>query len=118
MSLQQNDSDDPEIRKEQEDSYFSNFKHYNVSSYASDWNVTSYGSPSPYERGEAAMALPIILLHLTPTAVFVVAMGAIAGAAMSSTDSCLLAATSIFTTNIYTLVRHQVGTKSVRMRSS
>lgn len=117
MSLQQNDSDDPEIRKEQEDSYFSNFKHY-VSSYASDWNLTSYGSPSPYERGEAAMALPIILLHLTPTAVFVVAMGAIAGAAMSSTDSCLLAATSIFTTNIYTLVRHQVGTKSVRMRSS
>lgn len=116
MSLQQNDSDDPEIRKEQEDSYFSNFKHYNVSSYASDWNLTSYGSPSPYERGEAAMALPIILLHLTPIPVF--AMGAIAGAAMSSTDSCLLAATSIFTTNIYTLVRHQVGTKSVRMRSS
>lgn len=115
MSLQQNDSDDPEIRKEQEDSYFSNFKHY-VSSYASDWNLTSYGSPSPYERGEAAMALPIILLHLTPIPVF--AMGAIAGAAMSSTDSCLLAATSIFTTNIYTLVRHQVGTKSVRMRSS
>lgn len=117
MSLQQNDSDDPGTRKEQ-DSYFSNFKHYNVSSYASDWNLTSYGSPSPYERGEAAMALPIILLHLTPTAVFVVGMGAIAGAAMSSTDSCLLAATSIFTTNIYTLVRHQVGTKSVRMQSS
>lgn len=47
------------------------------------------------------MALPIILLHLTLTAVFVVGMGAIASAAMSSTDSCLLAATSIFTTNIY-----------------
>uniref|UniRef100_A0A3B4FQ52 High-affinity choline transporter 1-like n=1 Tax=Pundamilia nyererei TaxID=303518 RepID=A0A3B4FQ52_9CICH len=113
MSLQQNDSDDPETRKEQ-DSYFSNFKHYNVSSYASDWNLTSYGSPSPYERGEAAMALPIILLHLTPTAVFVVGMGAIAGAAMSSTDSCLLAATSIFTTNIYTLVRHQVSEKELQ----
>ncbi|XP_039907281.1 high-affinity choline transporter 1-like isoform X1 [Simochromis diagramma] len=81
---------------------------------STDWNLTSYGSPSPYERGEAAMALPIILLHLTPTAVFVVGMGAIAGAAMSSTDSCLLAATSIFTTNIYTLVRHQVSEKELQ----
>ncbi len=80
-------------------------------SYVSDWNLTSYGSPSPYERGEAAMVLPIILLHLTPTAIFVVGMGAIAGAAMSSTDSCLLAATSIFTTNIYKLIRHQVQRK-------
>ncbi|KAM4711448.1 LOW QUALITY PROTEIN: high affinity choline transporter 1-like [Anableps anableps] len=76
---------------------------------STEWNMTSYGSLSPYERGEAAMVLSIVLLHLTPTAVFVVGLGAIAGAAMSSTDSCLLAATSIFTTNIYKMIRNQVS---------
>lgn len=59
------------------------------------------------------MVLPIVLMHLTPTAIFVVGMGAIAGAAMSSTDSCLLAATSIFTTNIYKLIRHQVRSQII-----
>ncbi|CAJ1087410.1 LOW QUALITY PROTEIN: high-affinity choline transporter 1-like [Xyrichtys novacula] len=66
------------------------------------------------------MVFPIILLHLTPTAVFVIGMGAIAGAAMSSTDSYLLAASSIFTTNIYKLIRPQASDRELQwvIRSS
>lgn len=40
-------------------------------------------------------------VEIAPPAVFYVGMWAVAGAAMSSTDWCLLAATSIFTNSIY-----------------
>ncbi|XP_071358969.1 high affinity choline transporter 1-like [Trachinotus anak] len=68
---------------------------------STNWNQTTYSSPSPYEEGKAGMILPIALQHLCPFYISLVGIGALAAAVMSSVDSALLSAASQLGRNIF-----------------
>ncbi|KAM8821822.1 high affinity choline transporter 1-like [Eudromia elegans] len=78
---------------------------------STDWNQTGYGLPSPAERGESAMILPLVLRYLCPAYVSVIGLGAISAAAMSSADSALLSASSMFAHNIYRKILRKKATE-------
>uniref|UniRef100_H3DMA6 High-affinity choline transporter 1-like n=2 Tax=Tetraodon nigroviridis TaxID=99883 RepID=H3DMA6_TETNG len=68
---------------------------------STDWNQTSYGTPTPFERDQAGNILPIVFQHLCPLYVSVVGIGALASAVMSSVDSVLLSAASQLGRNVF-----------------
>ncbi|XP_054766123.1 high-affinity choline transporter 1-like [Lytechinus pictus] len=69
--------------------------------YSTDWNSTALdlNKTNPYE--EPALILPLVIQYLTPTYVAFVGLGALSAAVMSSADSSVLAASSMFAHNIW-----------------
>ncbi|XP_058249674.1 high affinity choline transporter 1 isoform X3 [Hemibagrus wyckioides] len=74
---------------------------------STDWNQTSYGSVPPTEKDESDMILPIVLQHLCPPFISFFGLGAVSAAVMSSADSSILSASSMFARNIYQLAFRQ-----------
>jgi high affinity choline transporter 7 len=61
-----------------------------------DWSSTPLGTaPQP------ALVLPSVLAYLTPPIVATIGLGAVAAAVMSSVDSSILSASSLFAWNVY-----------------
>uniref|UniRef100_A0A8C6S885 High affinity choline transporter 1 n=1 Tax=Neogobius melanostomus TaxID=47308 RepID=A0A8C6S885_9GOBI len=74
---------------------------------STDWNQTTYGSLSPKDKDESDMILPIVLQHLCPSYISFFGLGAVSAAVMSSADSSILSASSMFARNIYQLAFRQ-----------
>nr|KAG5713909.1 hypothetical protein BaRGS_024536 [Batillaria attramentaria] len=67
-----------------------------------DWNQTDYGAPVLNED-DYSLTLPLVYFHMTPVAVSFIGLGAISAAVMSSTDSSILSASSMFACNIFSV---------------
>lgn len=68
------------------------------------WNETDYPGPWPLTAEETSMILPMVLQYLTPDFVSFFGLGAVSAAVMSSADSSVLSAASMFARNVYKLV--------------
>ncbi|KAI8503947.1 High affinity choline transporter 1 [Branchiostoma belcheri] len=75
---------------------------------STDWPSTSYGKdPATEDPPQASLILPLVLQHLTPVWVSFFGLGAVSAAVMSSADSSILSASSMFSRNVYKLVFRQ-----------
>jgi len=72
--------------------------------------MTEYNITQDIRSPEATkLILPLVLLHLCPKFVAFVGLGAVSAAVMSSADSSVLSASSMFARNVWKLVfRNQV----------
>ncbi|ETE66155.1 High affinity choline transporter 1, partial [Ophiophagus hannah] len=73
------------------------------------WNQTEYVGEDPKTKNESDMILPIVLQHLCPVYISFFGLGAVSAAVMSSADSSILSASSMFARNIYQLSFRQTA---------
>ncbi|XP_058042234.1 high affinity choline transporter 1 [Ahaetulla prasina] len=73
------------------------------------WNQTEYIGHDPKTEDEGDMILPIVLQYLCPLYISFFGLGAVSAAVMSSADSSILSASSMFARNIYQLSFRQTA---------
>ncbi|KAH9637100.1 hypothetical protein HF086_013916 [Spodoptera exigua] len=75
------------------------------------WNETDYRgeltADGELTSDQTSMILPLVLQHLTPDFVSFFGLGAVSAAVMSSADSSVLSASSMFARNVYKLIFRQ-----------
>ncbi|CAG2113382.1 unnamed protein product [Medioppia subpectinata] len=71
------------------------------------WNETDFKGPLPLDAAHQSLVLPMVLQYLTPPFVSFWGLGAVSAAVMSSSDSSLLSASSMFARNVYKLIIRQ-----------
>ncbi|CAD5233116.1 unnamed protein product [Bursaphelenchus xylophilus] len=83
-----------------------------------DWRLTDY---RPYNNAtklehipleQSSMVVPLVLQYLTPKWATFLGLGAVSAAVMSSADSSVLSAASMFSHNIWKLTIHPMATES------
>lgn len=79
-----------------------------------DWTQTGFYVPPANGSNETTpikpdglLVLPMVLRHLTPNYISFFGLGAVSAAVMSSADSSILSAASMFSYNIYRLIFRQ-----------
>ena len=79
-------------------------KFFILKTFLLGWNETSYEGPIPIPEENYSMILTMVLQYLTPTYISFFGLGAVSAAVMSSADSSLLSASSMFARNVYKLI--------------
>ncbi|KAJ8025463.1 High-affinity choline transporter 1 [Holothuria leucospilota] len=83
-----------------------------VGAIAQNTNWTLTAIPDPNEPADdPKLILPLVIQFLTPSVVSFIGLGAVSAAVMSSADSSILSASSMFVRNVYKLVFRQSATE-------
>ena len=88
-----------------------------INEFKIDWNQTDYAPHLPLSEENYKLILPLVLRYLTPSVVSFFGLGAISAAVMSSADSSVLSASSMFARNVWKSVfRQKVTLKAIKLK--
>ncbi|KAH9513069.1 hypothetical protein Btru_035744 [Bulinus truncatus] len=81
---------------------------------STDWNKTEWTGGYPVPDKDLPLILPMTLQYLCPPVITFLGLGALSAAVMSSADSSILSAASMFARNIYrSLFRHAASEREI-----